>query len=168
MGAIWARDSVDVRRSWLPWRPRLRLVFLYPRCWHYVSVWLERFDLWLSRRYTGAARRVAVAVALLPFLAVRFIGFVVVVEITIIAFTISIYLVWGEWMLLLLVFPFALLARLVGALPWTLVARAGDQRWTARVSGWQASGEAAAGALAALSTGPPVWSSAPRTPRIWV
>jgi hypothetical protein len=146
----------------------MRLIFLYPRYWHYVFVWLERFDLWLSRRYTGAARRVAVAVALLPFIAVRLIGFVVVVEITIIAFTISIYLVWGEWMLLLLLFPFTLPARLVGALPWTLVARADEQRWTARVSGWQASGEAAAGTHAALSTGSPAWSSARPAARIWM
>ena len=146
----------------------MRLIFLYPRCWHYVCVWLERFDVWLSRRYTGAAGRVAVAVTLLPFLAVRFIGFVVVVEITIIAFAISVYLVWGEWMLLVLLFPFALLARLVGALPWTLVARAGEQRWTAQVSGWRASGEAAAGALAAVSTDPPAWSPARQAARIWM
>jgi hypothetical protein len=164
MAAVQARDNVQVRRLWLPWRPRMRLIFLYPRCWHYVFVWLERFDLWLSRRYRGAARRVAVAVALLPFLAVRLIGFVVVVEITIIAFTVSIYLVWGEWILLLLLFPFTLLARLVGALPWTLLARAGERRWTARVSGWQASGEAAAGTPAALPTGSPARSSA----RIWM
>jgi hypothetical protein len=108
--------NVNVRRLWLPWRPRMRLILLYPRCWHYVCVWLERFDLWLSGRYTGAARRIAVSLALLPFVAVRFIGLVAVLEITIITFTISIYLVWGEWMLLLLLFPFTLLARLVGAL----------------------------------------------------
>ena len=168
MAAVQARDNVKVRRLWLPWLPRMRLIFLYPRCWHDVCVWLERFDLWLSRRYTGAAQRVAVAMALLPFIAVRFIGFVVVVEITIIAFAISIYLVWGEWMLLLLLFPFTLLARLVGALPWTLVARAGERRWTTRVSGWQARGAAAAGALAALPTGPPAWASVRLPARIWM
>ena len=128
MATVEAGDSVDARRLWLPWRPRCRLVLLYPRCWHQVCVWLERFDLWLSRRYTGTAQRVAVAVALLPFLVVRFLGLVVVLEITIIAFAISIYLVWGEWMLLWLLFPFVLLARLVGARPWPLIARAGGRR----------------------------------------
>lgn len=168
MATVQAGDSVQVRRLWLPWRPRLRLVLLYPRCWHYVCVWLERFDLWLGQRYTGTARRVAVAVALLPFLAVRFIALVVVLEITIIAFALSIYLVWGEWMLLVLLFPFALLARLLGAQSWTLIARAGEERWTVHVSGWHASCEAAADARAVLSTGTSAWSSAPRAPRIWM
>jgi hypothetical protein len=160
--------NVNVRRLWLPWRPRMRLILLYPRCWHYVCVWLERFDLWLSGRYTGAARRIAMSLALLPFVAVRFIGLVAVLEITIITFTISIYLVWGEWMLLLLLFPFTLLARLVGALPWTLIARMGEQRWTAQVSGWQASGEAVADAAAAVSAGTPAWASELRASWIWM
>jgi hypothetical protein len=71
-------------------------------------------------------------------------------------------------MLLLLLFPFTLLARLVRALPWTLVARAGERRWTARVKGWRASSEAAAAALAPRSTGVPAWSQARRAPRIWM
>jgi hypothetical protein len=71
-------------------------------------------------------------------------------------------------MLLLLLFPFTLVARLVGALPWTLLARIGERRWTARVSGWQASGEAVAGAAAALSGDMPGWSSAGQAPRIWM
>jgi hypothetical protein len=134
MAADHARDSVAARRRWLPWRPRMRLVFLYPRCWRWAWDRLERFDVWLSHRYTGAARTVAVAVALIPFLIVRFLAFVVVVEITIIAFGASIYAVFAEWLFLVLLFPFALLARLVGVLPWRLVAPGGEPRarwiWT--------------------------------------
>jgi hypothetical protein len=166
------RDEMKARRLWLPWRPRLRLIFPYPRGWHYVTVWLGRFDVWLTHRYTGSASRIALAVALLPFIVVRFLGFVVVVEITIIAFALSIYLVWAEWLLLLLLFPFALLARFAQALSWRLVARAGDRRWTADITGWRASSEAATGVLDALRAGSspsePPWSPTGRPVRIWM
>jgi hypothetical protein len=166
------RDEMKARRLWLPWRPRLRLIFPYPRGWHYVMVWLGRFDVWLSNRYTGWARRIALSVALLPFIVVRFLGLVMVVEITIIAFALSIYFVWAEWLLLLLLFPFVLLARLAHALPWRLVARAGDGRWTTDITGWRASGEARTGALEALRAGPsppePLWSPSGRRARIWM
>jgi hypothetical protein len=160
------------RRLWLPWRPRLRLILAYPRCWHYVVVRLGRFDAWVTLRFTGRARPIAVGVFFVPYVIARFIGLVVVFEITIIAFTASVYLVWAEWTALLLLFPVALAARLVQVLPWTLTARAGDKRWYGRMAGWRPSGEAADAAASALGAGArlveSLWSEQHRPARIWM
>lgn len=130
-------DDVAVRRLLLPWRPRFRLILSYPRQWHWVVTELERVDVWFTRRIEGRAlRRLWIAIAFPLFLVVRFLGLVAVLEITIIAFTASIYLVWGEWMALVLLCPFILLARLAHLLPWPLFARAGPRRWTTRITGW--------------------------------
>jgi len=163
--------QVQARRLWLPWRPRLRLVFAYPRALDYVAAALDRFDRWVGRRFTGWLRPVMVGILLLPYLAARLIGFVLVFEITIIAFTASVCLVLGEWLLLALVFPVALASRLASVRPWPLVAIAGPQRWTARVAGWSASGKAAGGAAGVLTSGAglaaPPWSPGARAAQIW-
>ena len=167
-----AQNVVRARRLWLPWRPRLRLIFAYPRCWHYVVVRLGRFDAWATLRFTGRARPIAVAVLFMPYVIARFIGLVVVFEITIVAFTASVYLVWAEWAALLLVFPVVLAARLAGAQPWPLTARAGDARWSARIAGWRRSREAADDAMNALGAGArpaeSLWSEHHRPARIWM
>jgi hypothetical protein len=128
--------------------------------------------MWVTRRYTGRARPVAVAVFFPPWYVARFLGLVAVLEVTIIAFAASIYLVWAEWLVLVLLFPFALVARLAHALPWPLLARAGERWWTTRVSGWEASQDVKTGAVQALSAGAeprvPPWSLSRRTARVWM
>jgi hypothetical protein len=160
------------RRLWLPWRPRLRLILAYPRCWHYVVVRLGRFDAWVTLRFAGRARPIAVGIFFVPYVIARFIGLVVVFEITIIAFTASVYLVWAEWTALLLLFPLALAARLAHVLPWPVTVRAGDTRWYARMAGWRPSREAADAAVSALVAGArPVeslWSEQHPPARIWL
>jgi hypothetical protein len=160
------------RRLWLPWRPRLRLILAYPRCWHYVVVRLGRFDAWVTLRFSGRARPIAVGVFFVPYVVARFIGLVVVFEITIIAFTASVYLVWAEWMALLLLFPVALVARLAHVMPWPLTARVGDTRWYGRMAGWRPSREAADAVVSALGAGArpaeSLWSEQHRPARIWM
>jgi hypothetical protein len=160
------------RRLWLPWSPRFRLILAYPRCWHYVVVRLGRFDAWVTLRFTGRARPIVVAVLFVPYVIARFIGLVVVFEITIIAFTASVYLVWAEWTALVLLFPVVLAARLARALPWPLTVRAADRRWSARVAGWRPSREAADDAMKALGAGArpaeAQWSEHRRPARIWM
>lgn len=164
--------AIGVRRLWLPWRPRLRLILAYPRGWHYVNIGLARFDDWVTRRFTGRARPLGVAIFLAPYIAVRFIGLVAVLEVTIVAFAASVYLVWAEWLLLVLALPFVLAARVAHVLPWPLAARAGEARWTAHVAGWHASGRAAVDGLTGLrraaAPGRPVWTAARHRARIWM
>jgi hypothetical protein len=164
-------QEVQTRRRWLPWRPRLRLIFAYPRPLAYLGAGLHRFDTWLGRRFTGPLRPVMVAIFFLPYLAAQFLGLVLVLEITIIAFAASVYLVSAEWLLLALTFPFALAARLASALPWPLSAVAGPRRWTARVSGWNASRLATSEAADALRSGTtlsePPWAPDRRPALIW-
>jgi hypothetical protein len=161
-----------VRRLWLPWQPRFRLILAYPRCWHYVVVRLGRFDAWVTLRFTGRARPLAVVILFAPYVIVRFLGLVVVFEITIIGFTASVYLVWAEWTALVLLFPVVLAARLARALPWPLTARVADRRWSARVAGWRPSREAADDAMNALAAGArpaeALWSEHHRPARIWM
>lgn len=163
---------IRARRLWLPWRPRLRLILAYPRCWHYVVVRLAHFDAWVTLRFTGRARPLAVVIFFVPYVIVRFLGLVVVFEITIIAFAASVYLVWAEWAALLLLFPVVLVARLARALPWPLTARAADTQWSARVAGWQPSREAADDAMNALAAearpAEALWSEYHRPARIWM
>jgi hypothetical protein len=160
------------RRLWLPWRPRFRLILAYPRCWHYVLVRLGRFDSWVTLRFTGRARPIALVIFFAPYVIARFLGLIVVFEITIIAFTASVYLVWAEWLLLLLLFPIALAARMTHALPWPLTARADDTRWYARIGGWRPSREAVADAVIALGAGgQPIrslWSQHHQAKRVWM
>lgn len=167
------RGDVGARRLWLPWRPRCRLILSYPRHWHWVLVQLNRFDLWYSHRIEGRRfRGLWIAVVFPLFVMVRFLGLVAVLEITIIAFAASIYLVWGEWFALWLSFPFVLLARLAHVLPWRLMAHDGQRRWTARVSGWIASRNERTAARDALAAGrePPAmsWTETPRRSRVWM
>lgn len=163
--------QAQARRLWLPWRPRLRLIVFWPRGLDYLTAVVRWLDPWAGRRSTGWLRPVMVAIFLLPYLAALLFGWVLVAEITILAFGASVYLVLGEWLLLALMFPFVAAARLAGVRPWPLVAVAGPQRWTARVAGWSASGKAAAAAAGALTSGAepadPPWSPGPRAARIW-
>jgi hypothetical protein len=163
---------VRARRLWLPWRPRFRLILAYPRCWHYVLVRLGRFDAWVTLRFTGRARPLAVVILFAPYVIVRFLGLVVVFEITIIAFTASLYLVWAEWTALVLLFPVVFAARLARVLPWPLTARAADRRWSARVAGWRPSRVAVDDAMNAVGAGAPppeaLWSEHNRPARIWM
>ena len=167
------RSEARARRLWLPWRPRFRLVFVYPRYWHWVFVRLQRFDVWFSRRFRGRWYwPPLLAVVFVVFVAVRFLGFVAVVEVTIVAFAASIYLVWAEWILLLLLFPFVLPARLAHLLPWQLTAHGGRRRWTARVTGWRAGGQTAAAAARALAAGREpsgtTWTETTGRARVWM
>lgn len=160
------------RRLWLPWRPRFRLILAYPRCWHYVVAQLGRFDAWVTVRFTGRARPIAVGIFFVPYVAARFVGLVVVFEITIIAFTASVYLVWVEWMALLLLLPVALAARLAHVLPWPLMARLAQTRWHARMAGWRPTREAAADAVSSLLAGArpdeSLWTEHHHRHRIWM
>ena len=162
---------VHARRLWLPWRPRLRLIFAYPRAGAYVAAGLRWFNQWQHRRFTGWLRPVMVAIFLLPYLYALLFGFALVAEVTILAFGASVYLVLGEWLLLALMFPFVAVARLASVRPWPLIAVAGPQRWTARVAGWSASGKVAAAAAGALTSGAglaaPPWSPGARAALIW-
>lgn len=172
MAASGPRGEVTARRLWLPWRPRLRLILAYPRGLSLVAGGLHRFDMWVSHSFTGRLRPVMVAVFFVPYAAAQFIGLVLVLEITILAFAVSVYLVCSEWLLLVLMFPFVIVARLATALPWPLVALAGPRRWAARVTGWGASREAAVAAAAALAAGAqpprPPWSPGRSAARIWL
>jgi hypothetical protein len=161
------------RRLWLAWRPRFRLIFAYPRYWHWVLVQLERFDVWFSRRIEHRRfRKLLLALVFVPFAAVRFLGLVAICEITIIAFAASLYLVGGEWLALLLLFPFVLLARLCHALTWPLSARTDHRRWVTRVRGWTASRQALAVAHDALAArrDPPAttWREVASRSRFWI
>lgn len=167
------QSDIHVRRLWLPWRSRFRLILAYPRHWRWVLVQLNRFDLWFSRRIEDKPlRRVWIGLVFLPFVVVRFLGLVAVCEITIIAFAASIYLVWGEWLLLLVLFPFWFIARLIHLLPWQLAARSGRRRWLSRTTGWTASKNAIVVARDALTSHrePPGvhWTEVPRRSRMWI
>lgn len=162
---------VQARRLWLPWRPRLRLIFAWPRALAYAEAPRHRFDRWLRRRFTGWLWPVMTGIVFLPVLYVRLIGWALVGAVTIIAFGASFCLVVAEWLLLALMFPVMAAARLASLRPWPLVAVAGPQRWTARVAGWGASGKAAADAVGALRSGAalaaPPWSPGARRAKIW-
>jgi hypothetical protein len=133
---------------------------------------LGRFDAWVTLRFTGRARPIALVLFFVPYVIARFIGLVVVFEITIIAFTASVYLVWAEWTALLLLVPVAVAARLAHALAWPLTARAEDTRWHARMAGWRPSREAVDDAVSALRAGArpdeSLWSQHPCRARIWM
>jgi hypothetical protein len=94
-----ARDgrTIDVRRRWLPWKPRLREAD--------AGVDPIGFDL-------DADDLAGVAVVLVVFLLVLI--FPVVVAVALLA---------GEVLVLLLLIPLFLLARVVPVLPWTVEAR---------------------------------------------
>ena len=162
---------VHARRLWLPWQPRLRLIWAWPRAVAYPAAVLDWCDRWLSRRFTGWLRPVMLAIFLLPYLYAEVIVVALTGEVTIFAFAVSVYLVLGEWLLLALMFPFALAARLASLLPWPLIAIAGPQRWTARVAGWSTSGKAASAAAGVLTSGAalaaPPWSAGARRAQIW-
>jgi hypothetical protein len=166
-------DQIDARRMWLPWPARFRLIVAYPRCWHWVYVRLDRFDAWFTGRYRGRWYWPALlTIVFLVFVAVRFLALVAVLEITIVAFAASIYLVWGEWTLLLLLFPLMLIARIVRLRPWPLIAHNGSRRWRARVTGWRAAGQSTTVAVQALNAGrePPgtTWTETARRSRFWI
>lgn len=170
MGGSRTRGEVSARRLWLPWHPRLRLIWAYPRSMSYVVPMLKRFDVWVGRRFTGPLKPVGVAIFILPYLAAQLIGLALAFEVTIIAFTASVYLVIGEWVLLVLMLPFILVARVISALPWPLIARSGPRRWAARVKGWGASHQATTAAIGALMTGaapPAPWSLTASPAWIW-
>lgn len=162
--------QVQARRLWLPWRPRMRLISAWPRGLEYLGAIGTWYGAWVRRRFTGWLRPVMV-IFLLPLLVAGMLGWVLVAEITILAFGASIYLVVGEWLLLAPMFPIVLAARLASVRPWPLVAVAGPQRWRARVAGWNASGQAAAAAAGALTSGAepaaPPWSPGARAAQIW-
>ena len=166
-------EQAGARRLWLPWRPRFRLIVAYPRCWYWVFVRLERFDVWFTRKFKGRWYWPPLfAVVFIIFLAVRFLGLVAVFEITIIAFAASIYLVWGEWMLLVLGFLPVLLARLLRLLPWRLTAHQGHRRWTTQVTGWRVGEQTVSVALQALNAGREpsgtTWTETSRRSRVWI
>ena len=166
-------EAAGARRLWLPWRSRFRLIFAYPRYWHWVYVQLERFDRWFTRHYRANRYwRPLVPVVFVGFLAVRFLALVAVFEITIIAFAASIYLVWGEWLLLLLLFVPVLLVRLAHGRPWPLMAHDGPRRWRAHAVGWRTSGQTATTAADALRAGrQPAgtqWTETQRRSRFWI
>jgi len=168
-----SRPDIHARRLLLPWRPRFRLMLTYPRHWHWVMVQLNRFDVWFSRRIEGRRlRRLWLALIFLPYAVVRFLGLVVVLEITIIALAVSLYLLYGEWLALVVLFPFVLIARVLHALPWRLIARDAHRRWTTRVPGWEASRDTLTVARDAQAAGrePPAtrWTEATRRSRIWM
>jgi hypothetical protein len=167
----WSRGQVTARRLWLPWQPRLRLIMAYRRLIAYVYAWLNRFDVWIGRRFTGWLKTLVTAVIFLPYLAAWLVGFTIVCCITLAAFAASVYLVSAEWLLLALAFPVVLAARMATSMPWPLIALAGRRRWTARVAGWSASGQAASAAVAALTAGTdpitPPWSPGRSAARIW-
>jgi hypothetical protein len=165
--------DVGARRLWLPWRPRFRLIMSYPRHWHWVMVRLNRFDLWYTRRIEGRRfRRLWIALIFPVYLAVRFLGLVAVLELAIIALAASLYLLYGEWLALVLLFPFVLLTRVAHLLPWRLTAQNGTRRWTTRISGWSASRDALTVARDALAAGrePPAtrWIETQRRSRLWM
>jgi hypothetical protein len=164
------------RRLWLPWRPRFRPIFAFPRGWHLVVVGLDRFDAWATPRFLSRGRPLVVRiigwVVLLPaFIVVRFLGLVAVLEVTIVAFGAALYLVGGEWLLLLVLFPMVLVARLARALPWRVLVRGGEWDLTARIRGWGPSRQAAVDAAHALERGTgravPPWSRSRHRARVW-
>jgi hypothetical protein len=111
-----ARDgrTIDVRRRWLPWKPRLREAD--------AGVDASGFDL-------GVDDLAGVAVVLVVFLLVLI--FPVVVAVALLA---------GEVLVLLLLIPLFLLARVVPVLPWTVEARhEGTLVGVEKVRGWRAS-----------------------------
>ena len=162
---------VQARRLWLPWRPRLRPIYAWPRAEAYVQAPLHRFDRWLGRRFTGWLRPVMTGIVFLPVLYLRLYGWALAGVATIIAFVASLCLVLAEWLLLALMFPVVVAVRLASLQPWPLVAVAGPERWTAWVAGWSASVNAAAAAAGALTSGAaleaPPWSPGARRAKIW-
>jgi hypothetical protein len=112
-----ARDgrTIDVRRRWLPWKPRLRDVD--------GGGDAGGFDL------GGGDDLAGVAVVLVIFLLLLF--FPVVLAVALLA---------GEVLVLLLLLPLFLLARVVPVLPWTVEARhEGTLVGVEKVRGWHAS-----------------------------
>jgi hypothetical protein len=142
-----------------------------------MTVGLGRFDVWVTRWFLARGRPLLLRtfgwVVFLPvFIVVRFLALVAVLEVTIIAFAASIYLVWGEWLLLFLLFPITLVGRLVRALPWRVVVYSSETEWIARVRGWHRSREAALEAAHAQEGGTepamPPWSRTRHAARVWM
>ncbi len=113
-----ARDgrTIDVRRRWLPWKPRLRDV-------DSSGGDAGGFDL------GGGDDLAGVAVVIAIFLLLLF--FPVVLAVALLA---------GEVLVLLLLLPLFLVARVVPVLPWTVEARhEGALVGVEKVRGWRAS-----------------------------
>jgi hypothetical protein len=129
------------------------------------------FDAWITRRFTGRARPIAVAIFFPLYLIALFIGSVAVLEATIIALAASACFVGAEWLLLCQLSPIVLAARMAHALPWPLAARVGEQLWTTRVLGWGASRQTTSDAVNVLTNGATptvgVWTRTTRAARVW-
>jgi len=108
---------MDERTSPLLWRPRMRLVWLWTRGIAVLDGTVARSNAWVGRRFPrGAGRALAFGAYLVLAPLGYVLGVAVVGEVTIIPLAVSIYLVAGEWLLLGLLAPVALLLRLSGRL----------------------------------------------------
>jgi hypothetical protein len=145
--------EVGGRRLWLPWRPRMRLVYPLPRLRALIFQASDAYGTTVGRRLRSSALGRLVSFLLLIPVCIFVIPFAVGVVILggFGGLIVSADAVLMEWMALILLSPFSLMLRLVGAVRWVLRAHAGAHEWTTHVRGWRASEAALDAARQALA-----------------
>lgn len=116
------------RRRLLPWRPRLRLVWLWMVGLRRLYRVMGATQEWFNAHFRGKALIVGVPLFLFVNFWIVTVGVAIVAEITIFPFAASIYAVFGEWLLLVLLCPFVLAGRLLLRRPWPTVDRERSRR----------------------------------------
>jgi len=108
---VAANEDADTRRQWLPWRPRMRLAWLWSRG-------IARFyriaganQNWFNAHFRGRSLIVGLPLFFLVNFVIWILGVAIVGEITIFPLAASIYAVFLEWVVLLVLCPFFVLAR---------------------------------------------------------
>lgn len=155
-------SDVAARRLWLPWRPRSRPLYPFPRLRGWVASGTNRIAGPIRDRVARSSARLLWQLVLFVLLMAGVVIAVVIVVFGGFAVLIfSLDLLFFEWTALLLLSPFVVAARLAGAIRWVLRARNGETEWVAHVRGWGAGTAALATVREALVAGrepsAPMW-----------
>jgi hypothetical protein len=119
---------MDQRRQWLPWRPRVRLVWFWTGGIKRLYRVINTNQQWFNARFRGKALIVGLPLFLFVSFSIGIVGVALVAEITIFPFAASIYAAFGEWLLLVLLCPFVLVGRFVLRRPWPTIDRNRSRR----------------------------------------
>jgi hypothetical protein len=118
----------DLRRQWLPWRPRTRIVFLWNRCIAIFYRVIYANQQWFNARARGLAAWVLIPLFFIVQFWIGIIGVAIVAEVTIFALGASLYAVFVEWLALVVLFPFVLLVRVISRKPWPTIGPSSSKR----------------------------------------
>ena len=118
----------DLRRQWLPWRPRTRVVFFWNRGIAILGRVMSANQQWFDARARGPAAWVLIPLFFFVQFWISILGVAVAAEVTIFPFAVSLYAIFFEWLALVVLFPFVLLVRVISRKPWPTISRHRSKR----------------------------------------